>query len=69
MSSQILARCRDCWMAYESFPLDVVLPDDQWAAICPEGGVLCAGCIISRIAKRIPDAIVVRAHVETVARS
>lgn len=55
--------CRDCGLPYETFKIDVVLPDDQWAVVCPEGGVLCAGCLVARCAK-LPHALVVRAKVE-----
>ena len=32
-------------------PLDCVLTISQWEMICPEGGVLCAACIVRRAAK------------------
>ncbi len=57
------ATCHDCGLAYEHFPLDVVLPNDQWQTICPEGGVLCAGCIVTR-ASRMRGVVVVRAQLE-----
>lgn len=48
-----ILRCDDCNIPYSEFPLDVVLPDDQWRAIHPEreGGVLCAACVVARGAK------------------
>ena len=44
-------RCEDCGMIYENFPLDVVIPDEQWAQITgyDDGhGILCAACIVKR---------------------
>lgn len=43
-------RCEDCGLLYRDFPLDLVLPDNEWLAIHPagEGGVLCANCICGR---------------------
>lgn len=50
--------CRDCGMLYGGEDwLDTVLPDTQWHALAPEGGVLCANCIVKR-ASRLPYAIV-----------
>lgn len=60
------AACNDCGLHYEDFPIDVVLPDDEWAEICPEGGVLCAQCIARR-ASRLRDVVaVIRARLERV---
>jgi len=61
-----LLRCYDCGLPYRSFPLDVVLPDEQWNAISPTGGhgcVLCAQCIVHRAAK-LPGATVVHVTIE-----
>lgn len=56
--------CMDCGKLYSSFPLDTTLPDDQWRQIHPdEGGILCANCMVGRLAK-LPGAIAVRAHLE-----
>lgn len=46
-------KCEDCGKSYRSFPLDVVIPDDQWRAIGfqDEGGILCAACIVNRGAR------------------
>ena len=46
-------KCEDCGMSYKKFPLDLVLPDDEWLIIHPEGldGLLCANCIIKRASK------------------
>jgi hypothetical protein len=49
---KIMAACHDCGMKYGGADWrDTVLPDDQWDLICPEGGILCANCIIKRAAK------------------
>ena len=48
------ACCGDCGLPYAEFPLDVVLPDSQWATIIGRtdgGGILCARCIVVRGAK------------------
>lgn len=57
------ARCIDCGLPYEEFPLDVVLPDADWLKIHPEGsgGLLCASCIAKRAAE-LPDSIVLYAR-------
>lgn len=59
------ARCRDCGLPYEAFPLDVNLPRSQWMEIHPEGegGLLCAQCIVERAAK-VPGCTVVHAVLE-----
>ncbi len=55
--SDLLAKpvgCIDCGMSYLDFPMDVVLPHDQWALISGRddgGGILCANCIVKRAAK------------------
>ena len=56
--------CMDCTKLYIEFPLDMVLPDEQWALIHNSpGGVLCANCIVKRAAK-LHGAVVVRAVIE-----
>jgi len=51
-------KCMDCGKPYKDFPLDTVLPNDQWRAINPQiGGLLCANCIVARGAK-LPHVIV-----------
>lgn len=55
-------KCLDCGLPYADFPIDVVLPDEQWRAITGRtdgGGILCAGCIVARGA-RLPGATVAR---------
>ena len=47
---QVVA-CRDCGVPYSGLGLDLVLPDQQWKKICPEGGILCPNCICKRAAK------------------
>jgi hypothetical protein len=32
-------------------PIDTVLTGRQWEMICPEGGMLCASCIVKRAEK------------------
>lgn len=44
-------QCHDCGSQYEFLGLDLVLPDQQWKAICPEGGILCANCICQRASR------------------
>lgn len=52
--------CAGCKKPYRDFPLDVVIPDDQWLAINGrDGGVLCAACIVERGAK-LPGVTVAR---------
>ena len=54
--------CYDCLTPYP-FPLDTVLPDDLWTRISPtgdEGGLLCANCIVARLARLEPAPIVVK---------
>jgi len=60
-----LDQCMDCDLAYSNFPLDMMLPDEQWLMIHPEGldGLLCAQCIVSRAAK-LPHATVVMARID-----
>lgn len=45
--------CHDCDAPYgQDGWCDVVVPDDIWNAICPEGGVLCFRCMTKRIAAK-----------------
>lgn len=46
--------CHDC--GTQDMPIDTVLTGRQWELICPEGGMLCASCIVRR-ASRLPDVI------------
>ncbi len=50
--------CYDCGRPYESFDLDVIVPNGQWKKICPVpydgeggGGLLCPDCIVKRGSK------------------
>jgi hypothetical protein len=44
------ADCLDCGAVYGADGwCDVVIPDDVWNAICPEGGVLCFRCMTKRL--------------------
>jgi hypothetical protein len=57
--------CMDCGKPYSTFPLDMTIPDGQWREIHEtDGGVLCANCMVARLAK-LPGAIAVRAYLET----
>lgn len=57
--------CRDCGLPYRDFPIDLNLPRAQWLLIHPDdGGVLCAMCMLKRIAEKVEGATVVRAVVE-----
>jgi hypothetical protein len=50
--------CADCGKPHKDFPMDTVLPDDQWQAIMgSEGGLLCANCTVTRGAK-LPGTII-----------
>lgn len=61
----MIARCADCGLAYEDFPIDVSLSDADWLRLVPDGaGVLCAMCIARRAAT-LPDVIVVEARLRT----
>lgn len=44
-------KCLDCGLDYSQMGLDLVLPDQQWKVVCPEGGILCANCICKRADK------------------
>jgi hypothetical protein len=52
--SQLVPPCQDCGTT--TMPLDTVLTGKQWGLICPEGGTLCANCIVARAA-RLKDVI------------
>lgn len=50
--------CKDCGIPYGGTDwIDTVLPRDQWKLICPEDGILCANCIVSR-ASRLKNNVV-----------
>jgi hypothetical protein len=60
-------RCLDCGMPYSEFPLDTHLSRSQWLEIHhDESGVLCANCIVARIAERIDGAVLVHLIAEVV---
>ena len=65
MCVNFIATCLDCGLPYRDFPLDMILPDDQWLMIHPEGlnGLLCANCIIRR-ASKLPGITVIKAILE-----
>ena len=58
-------RCMDCELRYADFPLDMTIPDAQWAAINngDPAGVLCPLCIVARLSN-LPGAVAVRAFLE-----
>ena len=59
-----MTACLDCGKPYSDFPLDATLPDEQWRMIHDsEGGLLCANCMVARLAK-LPGAIAVRMRLE-----
>lgn len=44
------AYCLDCGAQYGTDGwCDVIIPDDIWSQICPEGGILCFKCMTVRI--------------------
>lgn len=47
----VTAKCADCGLPYLQFGMDLILPDQQWKQIAPEGGLLCPTCICRRAAK------------------
>lgn len=49
--------CMDCGIPYSEMGLDLVLPDQQWRVLVPEGGIVCANCICKR-AERIGGTVV-----------
>lgn len=58
------SKCLDCRLNYEEFPIDLLLPNEQWKKI-HDGvhGVICPSCIINRVAN-FPEAIVIKAVVD-----
>ncbi len=50
--AQILeTRCHDCFIPYEGFGVDLILPDQQWKLITTDGAkLLCGRCICKRVA-------------------
>lgn len=63
------AACLDCGLPYEQFLIDVLLPRSQWLIIHPdEHGVLCARCIVRRVADKIAGAVACRMVVEVAPR-
>jgi hypothetical protein len=64
MMMEILG-CLDCGTPYSEMGLDLVLPDEQWLKIHPEGlhGILCASCIMKR-AEKIKGSTVVLARID-----
>lgn len=46
-----MTKCSDCGST--DMPLDVVLTGEQYRVICPEGGILCANCIVNRASKLV----------------
>ena len=60
-----MLRCLDCGTPYSELGLDLVLPDEQWLMIHPEGmgGILCASCIVKR-AEKLKGATVVLAEID-----
>lgn len=60
------AKCDDCGLPYEEFPLDVVFPSDEWELISGNGeggGLLCARCIANRAGK-LDGVIAIKAMLE-----
>jgi hypothetical protein len=59
-SANCPAKCLDCGLDYDQFGMDTQVPRAQWLTIHPdEGGLLCATCIVRRIAQRLPGATLV----------
>lgn len=56
-------RCRDCGSPEP--PIDTVLTGLQWEIVCPDGGILCASCIVKRAAK-LPHVVDVVARIQFV---
>jgi hypothetical protein len=61
----VKVKCQDCGIPYAELGLDLVLPDEQWLKICPEGegNILCANCIVKR-AEKLEGATVVKATID-----
>ena len=57
-------RCLDCRIPYSQLGLDLMLPDEQWLLIHPDGlgGILCANCMMKR-AEKLKHATVVLASI------
>lgn len=49
--SEIKLKCSNCLTDLDSIGIDLVIPDQQWKAIAPEGFMLCPNCIARRAAK------------------
>lgn len=49
MDADSLIACIDCGTS--EMPMDTVLTIKQWEQVCPEGGTLCASCMVKRAAK------------------
>ena len=65
MKGVTMASCKDCKLPYRKFPLDVNMARAQWLLIMPgERGLLCAGCMVKRIKRRIHGATVCHLIVE-----
>ena len=60
-----MLRCLDCGTPYSELGLDLMLPDDQWLLIHPDGmgGILCASCIVKR-AEKLTNGTVVLAEID-----
>jgi hypothetical protein len=58
-------KCEDCGIPYSELGLDLVLPNEQWSMIHPEGegGILCANCMMKR-AEKLKGATVVLAQID-----
>lgn len=66
MAQENILRCMRCGLAYQDFPIDVVVPDEQWAAISERhdgSGVMCGTCIIAR-GSALPGVTVARLQFE-----
>ena len=65
MIEEFVCECLDCGTPYVELGLDLVLPDEQWLMIHPEGlhDILCASCMMIR-AERLDGATVVIAKID-----
>jgi hypothetical protein len=65
MIEEIVCKCEDCGTPYSELGLDLVLPDEQWLLIHPDGlgGILCASCMMIR-AERLDGSTVVLAKID-----
>lgn len=50
--SKIVVSCSDCGIPYSQMGVDLVLPNQVWAFLVPDDGILCANCICLRLSKR-----------------